>query len=189
MAPDHEPESQVSRLLRRLEAGDRQATDDLLPLVYAELRQLAAARLSQERRGHTLPPTALVHEAYLRLVGTADAPKWQGRRHFLGAAAEAMRRILIDHARARGAQKRGGAAVRELLADRADSFIDPSQALAIDEALAKLAKAEPDAAELVKLRFFAGLSQAEAAAAMNVSVRTADRLWAYARAWLSLELG
>ena len=183
MADEAEP-SPVTLALRRIEAGEKQAAAELLPLVYDELKRLAAGRLAYERDGHTLAPTALVHEAYLRLAGPGDTAKWQGRRHFFGAAAEAMRRILVDHARSRGAQKRGGAAVRELLADRADSRADDGQALEIDEALSKLAEADAEAAELVKLRFFAGLSHAEAAATLGISPRGADRLWAYARAWL-----
>ena len=180
----------ATQLLTALEAGDAAAAGQLLPLVYDELRRAAAGQLAQERPGQTLDATALVHEAYLRLVGAADAPRWQSRRHFCAAAAEAMRRVLVDRARARRAEKRGGGRARvdfdpaELPApDQTDDL------LALDEALAKLSAVDASAAELVQLRCFAGLTLREAAAALELPPRSADRLWAYARAWLLRELG
>ncbi len=174
----------VTQIINAINAGDLRASDELLPLVYQELRQLALSRMAAEKAGQTLQPTALVHEAYLRLVGRPDA-KWDGRGHFFAAAAEAMRRILIERARRRNALKHGGGKQRVELerlevADeqRADEL------LALDEALDELEKHDPDAARLVKLRYFAGLSHQEAAEAMGVSRRVADRLWALARAWL-----
>jgi RNA polymerase sigma factor (TIGR02999 family) len=177
--------SDVTRLIDAAAAGDRQATADLLPLVYDELRKLAAARLAAEGPGQTLQPTALVHEAYLRLVGPADAPEWHGRGHFFGAAAEAMRRILINRVRDKGRLKRGGTRRRVDLQELSDPAAAPAaDLLDLDEALDRLAAAYPDCAELVKLRFFAGLTQAQAAAALGLSRRTADDRWAFARAWL-----
>lgn len=188
MNPDH-----ITRILNEAERGDVRAAEDLLPLVYEELRKMAAQKLAIERPGHTLQPTALVHEAYLRLVGNEGAgqqrPQWQGRRHFFGAAAEAMRRILVENARRRGAQKRGGEAARvELDADQVSAPERSEDLLALDEALARLAATDPAAAELVKLRYFAGLTIPEAAATLEISDRSADRLWAYARAWLHREI-
>lgn len=182
--------SDISVLLESAAAGDAQAAAEILPLVYEELRRLAAARLLREEAGHTLGATALVHEAYLRLVGRADRPRWQGRAHFFGAAAEAMRRILVDHARRRGAQKRRGAGVRidldaELLADNQAQQDADENLLAVHELLARLEVASPHVAQLVKLRFFAGLSVPEAAETLGVSPRTADSWWAYGRAWLA----
>jgi RNA polymerase sigma factor (TIGR02999 family) len=172
----------VTRLLGAAAAGDRQAAADLLPAVYAELRALAAARLANEKAGHTLQPTALVHEAYLRLVGDQA---FDHRGHFFGAAAEAMRRILIDHARKRLARKRGGARERvDLDPDRFAAPDRPDDLLALDESLTLLEREEPQVAALVKLRYFAGLTIPEAAAALAVSPRTADAWWAFARAWL-----
>jgi RNA polymerase sigma factor (TIGR02999 family) len=170
--------SDVTRLLDAAAAGDGQAAADLLPAVYAELRALAAARLADEKAGHTLQPTALVHEAYLRLVGDGRAADWNGRGHFFAAAAEAMRRILVENARRKHAAKRGGGWQRQDL--------DPDQfhAWARSEAVDGLAAVDADAATLVKLRFFAGLTTAEAAAALGMSVRSAHDLWAYARTWL-----
>src|SRR3954471_7795751 len=174
--------SDVTRLLDAAAAGDRQAAADLLPAVYAELRDLAAARLAQEKAGHTLQPTALVHEAYLRLVGDQA---FDHRGHFFAAAAEAMRRILIDHARKKATRKRGGAGERvELDPDRFAAPDRPDDLLALDEALTLLEREEPQVAALVKLRYFAGLTIPEAAAALGVSSRTADAWWAFARAWL-----
>jgi RNA polymerase sigma factor (TIGR02999 family) len=184
----------VTRILTAAEHGDPQALHELLPLVYAELRQLAAQKLAGEAPGHTLQATALVHEAYLRLVGPAGdrGQHWQGRRHFFGAAAEAMRRILVDSARRRRSDKRGGDAKRQDLDSIDVAAPEPADAhpdlLAVNEALDKLAAADPAAAELVKLRYFAGLSLPEAATVLDVSVRTADRLWAYGRAWLHREI-
>jgi RNA polymerase sigma factor (TIGR02999 family) len=177
--------SDVTRLLDAAAAGDGQAAADLLPAVYAELRALAAARLADEKAGHTLQPTALVHEAYLRLVGDGRAADWNGRGHFFAAAAEAMRRILVESARRRATAKRGGRAGRRPLAE--DDLPAPESAdhvLAVHEAVDGLAAVDADAATLVKLRFFAGLTTAEAAAALGMSVRSAHDLWAYARTWL-----
>jgi RNA polymerase sigma factor (TIGR02999 family) len=177
--------SDVTHLLDAAQQGDTQAAGELLPLVYDELRRLAARKLAQEAPGHTLEATALVHEAYLRLVGEADERRWQGRRHFFAAAAEAMRRILIDRARARGAEKRGGGRTRQSLDDvdlAAPDVCD--DLLAIDEALTRLAAQDAVKAELVKLRFFAGLTLEQAAAVLAISPATADRYWAYARVWL-----
>jgi RNA polymerase sigma factor (TIGR02999 family) len=177
--------SDVTRILSAIDAGDEQAADRLLPLVYDELRRLAAARLAHENAGHTLQPTALVHEAYLRLVGGEPAQPWNSRGHFFGAAAEAMRRILVENARRKRRLKRGGARQR-LDLDQID-IAAPQTAddlLALNEALDALAAADAQAAELVKLRYFAGLTVKQAAEVLGVAPRTADFLWAYARAWL-----
>jgi RNA polymerase sigma factor (TIGR02999 family) len=182
--------SDVTRLLDAAVAGDRRAAADLLPLVYAELKKLAASRLAGERVGHTLQPTALVHEAYLRLVGPADAARWDGRGHFFAAAAEAMRRILVEDARRKGRGKRGGDRSRvdlQLISLGADG--PDADVLALTEALDRLAGEDPRKAALVQLRFFAGLSLEEAAAALGVSRATASRDWTYARAWLFDRLG
>ena len=178
--------SDVTRLIETAAAGDRQAAADLLPLVYDELRKLAAARLADERPGQTLQATALVHEAYLRLVGGSRPPEWNGRGHFFAAAAEAMRRVLINRARDRHRLKRGGGGRRVDL----DALADPATAtdpdlIELDDALTRLAAVNAQAAELVKLRFFAGLTLREAAAALGLPPRSADRLWAFARAWLA----
>ena len=175
--------SDVTRILDLAAAGDAKAASELLPLVYDELRKLAAARMAQETVGNTLQPTALVHEAYLRLVGTADQPRWQSRGHFFAAAAEAMRRILIESARRKLGPERGGDLTRqEFEFDVPEEFGRADQLLDLDEALDRLAATEPRAAEVVKLRFFAGLTVAEVA--LGISPRTADADWAYARAWL-----
>ncbi len=177
--------SEVTRILSAIEQGDPHAAEQLLPLVYDALRRLAAHRLAQEPAGQTLQPTALVHEAYLRLVDADKAQSWSGRGHFFAAAAEAMRRILVENARRKRSLKRGGGRAREELAD--DQFATPPtrvDLLALDEALAQLAAADPQAAELVKLRYFAGFTVAQAAEVLGVSPRTADSLWAFARAWL-----
>ena len=180
----------LTRLLEAAHRGDRRATAELLPLVYDELRRLAAARLAGERPGDTLQATALVHEAYLRLVGPAEGKGWETRGHFFAAAAEAMRRILVDHVRHKKSLKGGGDRARvELREDAATAPERSDEILAVDEALAGLATADPQAAELVKLRYFAGLSIDEAARALNISPRSADRLWAYARAWLRRAVG
>lgn len=177
--------SDVSRLLHAAAAGDRRAAADLLPLVYEELRKLAAARMAAESPEHTLQPTALVHEAYLRLVGRGDHHRWDGRGHFFAAAAEAMRRILIESARRKHGPERGGDFTRhDIDPDQLAAPGPSSRLLALDEALDRLAAIEPRAAEVVKLRYFAGLTVAEAAAALGISARTADNDWAYARAWL-----
>jgi RNA polymerase sigma factor (TIGR02999 family) len=177
--------SEVTRILSAIEQGDPHAAEELLPLVYDELRKLAAAKLAKEKPGQTLEATALVHEAYLRLVGGNQAQDWQGRRHFFAAAAEAMRRILIESARRKRGPERGGDFTRHDLDPDQPSPPGPSpRLLALDEALDRLAAIEPRAAEVVKLRYFAGLTVAEAAAALGISPRTADADWAYARAWL-----
>lgn len=181
--------SEVSQILDQIQQGHVAAAADLLPLVYSELRQLAGHRLRDERPGQTLQPTALVHEAYLRLVGEADI-KWDGRSHFFAAAAEAMRRILIDNARRRQSLKRGGDLARRELAEE-DLIIDLGDVeglLDLDTALTKLAAEEPELAKLVELRYFAGLSVEEAAEVLAVSGRTVKRNWAFARAWLGREL-
>jgi RNA polymerase sigma factor (TIGR02999 family) len=174
---------EVTRILSEIEVGDPSAAERLLPLVYDELRRLAAARLASERGDHTLDATALVHEAYLRLVGDQ---RFQGRAHFFAAAAEAMRRVLVDHSRNRARLKRGGGRKRIDL----DRLTDPASAsdedlLALDDSLDRLATEYPQAAEIVKLRFFAGMTLDEAAEAMRLSLRTANRKWAFARAWLA----
>lgn len=174
--------SDVTQLLSAIESGDPQAAAQLLPLAYDELRRLAAAQMAREKPGQTLDATALVHEAYLRLVGDQH---FDNRRHFFAAAAEAMRRILVDTARRKMRKKRGGERGRvdldavELVAPSPDDTL-----LALDEALIRLAEVDSTAAELVKLRYFAGLSIPQAAEALGIGARSADRLWAYARAWL-----
>jgi RNA polymerase sigma factor (TIGR02999 family) len=181
--------SEVTRILSALDNGDPHAADQLLPLVYEELRKLAAARMAADAPGVTLQATALVHEAYLRLVDGAEGRNWDSRGHFFAAAAEAMRRILVDAARRRESLKRGGGRTREALQESQLIAPEaPDDLLALDEALNRLAEVDPRAAELVKLRYFAGLTMREAAAAMGVSTRTADDIWAYARAWLFREL-
>jgi RNA polymerase sigma factor (TIGR02999 family) len=177
----------VTRLLNDAASGDARAAADLLPLVYEELRRLARQKMGQERAGHTLQATALVHEAYVRLVAGNTARNWQGRWHFFAAAAEAMRRILVDQARRRGRAKRGGRDARQRIdLEKLELTVNepPQELLAVDEGLTKLAEQHPEKAQLVKLRYFAGLSIEEAAEAMNISVATANRHWAYARAWL-----
>ena len=177
--------SEVTRILSASKAGGRQAAAQLLPLVYEELRKLAAARLAQEAPGQTLQATALVHEAYLRLVGPEDAACWDNRGHFFAAAAEAMRRILIESARRKRGPESGGQLVRQELDLEHPVALDRSEELlALNDALDRLAEIEPRAAEVVKLRYFAGLTVADAAAALGISPRTADDDWAYARAWL-----
>jgi RNA polymerase sigma factor (TIGR02999 family) len=180
----------VTRLLDAAAAGDRQAAADLLPLVYDELRKLAAARMAAEAPGHTLQPTALVHEAYVRLVSPAQPQAaFDGRGHFFAAAAEAMRRILVDAARRKQREKHGGDRQRVDLDTAALAAPDLRHDLiALDAALTRLAATDPQAARLVELRHFAGLSIPEAAEALSISPRTADRVWAFARAWLHREL-
>jgi RNA polymerase sigma factor (TIGR02999 family) len=177
--------SEVTRILSAIEQGDRAAAEQLLPLVYDELRQLAAQKLAHEKPGQTLQATALVHEAYLRLVGTGAEQHWDGRRHFFAAAAEAMRRILINRARDRGRRKRGGG-WRRLRLEHIDLSLaePPDELLDLNDALDKLARVDPACAELVKFRFFAGLTLDEAAETLGVVRRTADRYWAFARSWL-----
>ena len=177
--------SDVSRILSAIEQGDPSAAEQLLPLVYDELRRLAAQHLAQERPGQTLQATALVHEAYLRLVDVEKAQAWNSRGHFFAAAAEAMRRVLVENARRKGSLKRGGGWARqELDAENVEAPAAPDDLLALDEALAQLAGTDPQAAELVKLRYFAGLTVKQAAEALGMSPRSADFLWAFARAWL-----
>jgi RNA polymerase sigma factor (TIGR02999 family) len=181
--------SEVIQLLTALKEGQPDAAGRLLPLVYDELRKLAAQRLAHEPPGQTLNATALVHEAYLRLVGNGAGEHWDGRGHFFAAAAEAMRRILIDSARRKLAEKRGGG--RRHADVELDALLAPVPGvdlLALDEALTRLAAHAPDRAELVKLRFFAGLSMPEAARALGISLATAERHWTYARTWLFAEL-
>jgi RNA polymerase sigma factor (TIGR02999 family) len=185
--------SEVTRILAAVEQGDPQAASRLVPLVYAELRQLAAHKLAHETPGQTLQPTALVHEAYLRLVastrpGGQDHTSWDSRGHFFAAAAEAMRRILVENARRKHAAKRGGGARHVPQAEFHRVTESPEDLLDLDDALTRFAAEEPDKARLVQLRFFAGLAMPDAAAALGISVATAERWWAYARAWLYTEL-
>lgn len=194
----------VTEILGRMEAGDQGAADQLLPLVYDELRKLAAARLAQERPGQTLQATALVHEAYLRLVGgnrdmAVDAttgqsaqrqlPSFQSQGHFFAAAAEAMRRILVDNARHKASLKHGGQLQRQTLPElAAEAAMEYAELLALDEALQRLGQVDPQAAEIVKLRFFAGMTMAEIAQVLGIAPRTAYYAWDYARSWLRQEL-
>jgi RNA polymerase sigma factor (TIGR02999 family) len=181
--------SDVTQIIDAIAAGDPKAASQLLPIVYQELRRLATARLNQESPGQTLQPTALVHEAYLRLVDVKEPQNWNSRGHFFAAAAEAMRRILIESARAKGRAKRGGHWHRvDFEQFDAASSVTPDQLLALDEALARLATIDSTAGDLVNLRYFAGLGLNEAAAALNISSATAYRHWAFARAWLRTEL-
>jgi RNA polymerase sigma factor (TIGR02999 family) len=182
----------VTRILSAIDGGDPHAAEQLLPLVYEELRKLAAARLAQEKPGQTLQATALVHEAYLRLVGAENQQQWDSRGHFFAAAAEAMRRILVEQARKKARLKRGGDRQR---IDRDDSEIamaspdsTETDILALDEALTRLAEQHPEKARLVQLRYFAGLTVDQAAEALGISPATADRHWAYARVWLLREM-
>jgi RNA polymerase sigma factor (TIGR02999 family) len=180
----------VTHLLDAAAAGDAKATAELLPLVYDELRRLAAAQMAREKPGLTLDATALVHEAYLRLVGPADDQRWQNRGHFFAAAAEAMRRILVETARRKKRLRHGGGLRRGELPADGPAITDPVEdVVAVDEALEKLAAADPQAAELVKLHYFAGLTIEQVAAVLGVSVRKAYTIWAYARAWLFRCLG
>ena len=180
----------LSQLLDAAAAGDREAAAELLPHVYDELRKLAAARMSSEAAGQTLQPTALVHEAYLRLVGDRQPDGWDGRGHFFAAAAEAMRRILVENARRKQRLRHGGGRQRaDLPYDVAAPSSSPEDVVAVDEALRKLATVDKQAAELVTLHYFAGLTIEEAAAALGVSTRKAYNVWAYARAWLFRALG
>jgi RNA polymerase sigma factor (TIGR02999 family) len=177
--------SDVTRILSQIEQGDPQAAEKLLPLVYDELRKLAAVRLAQEKPGQTLQATALVHEAYVRLVGGDNSQQWDNRGHFFAAAAEAMRRILLNRARDKKRVKRGGERQRVDL-DRIEIALNTNdeQLIALDTALTQLAADDPDAARLVNLRFFAGLPLKDVAVSLGLSLRTAERQWAYARAWL-----
>ena len=180
--------SEFTQILERVEHGDPKAAAELLPIVYEELRRLAGQKMAQEAAGHTLQPTALVHEAWMRLGGS-DAPSFQNRAHFFGAAAEAMRRILIDHARRRLAAKRGaGVEVVDLDGLEISSPVADDQLLALNEALEKFSGVDSRKAELVKLRYFAGMNFEEAAAALGIAVPTAKQWWAYARSWLTVEM-
>ncbi len=184
------PTGEVTQLLARIDRGDAQSASELLPLVYAELRKLAASRLARESGPVTLQPTALVHEAYLRLVSSESdqfASKWDGRRHFFGAASEAMRRILVESARRRQSLKRGGELTQEELHESrvmAPQSDNDDQLLGISEALDRLSEIDPDTAEIVKLRYFTGLTVEETADVLDTSPRTVKRKWAYARVWL-----
>jgi RNA polymerase sigma factor (TIGR02999 family) len=181
--------SDVTRLLSAIENGDLKASEQLLPLVYQELRRLARQRLTHEPPGQTLQATALVHEAYLRLVGGEESPCWNGRGHFFAAAAEAMRRILVDNARRKRAEKHGGSLERQDFGEIDIEAPEPSEdLLALDEALARLEARDPAQAQLVKLRYFAGLEEEEAARVLGISRTTAQRYWRYAKAWLIVEL-
>ena len=181
--------SEVTDVIARLDQGDATASADLLPLVYDELRKLAAARMARESAEHTLQPTALVHEAYVRLVGTGQNPSWNSRGHFFAAAAEAMRRIVVDRARKRSSLRRGGHLNRVDLSDFEQGQETPVLDLvALDEALQKLEQRSPRKAELVKLRFFAGLTIEDSARVLDISTTTAENDWAYAKCWLKLEM-
>ncbi len=179
----------ITQILNAIEQGDSRAAEQLLPLVYDELRKLAAQKMAQEAPGQTLQATALVHEAYMRLVAVQKAQHWNSRGHFFGAAAEAMRRILVENARRKLALKQGGEFQRcEANLDRISQPETSEQVLAIDEALEKLARENPPVAKLVELRYFAGLTLDEAALALGISVRTAHRYWTYAKSWLHNEI-
>ena len=183
----------VTQILESINRGDAYATDELLPLVYAELRALANARLAKEPSGQTLQATGLVHEAYIRLLGpqSGSQPNWEGRGHFFAAAAESMRRILIDRARAKKAQKRGGGSARRMPLDACVANLDesPSDLIELDEALELLAEVDEQKAMLVKLRFYAGMTMPQAADVLGISLSTAERQWAFSRAWLYSRLG
>jgi RNA polymerase sigma factor (TIGR02999 family) len=179
--------NEVTQLLNAASRGDAQAANQLLPLVYDELRRLAAQKLSQEQPGQTLEATALVHEAYVRLVDVEQPPDWDGRGHFFAAAAEAMRRILIDQARRKQRQKHGGDLIRVELID-APAPAEDDRLLALDEALTKLAEVDPQAARIVELRQFTGLGMADIASTLGISAYKAQQKWTYARAWLSAAL-
>lgn len=179
---------QITEILGAIGEGDVRAKDDLIPLVYTELRRMARAKMAREQPGQTLQPTALVHEAFLRLLG-AESPRWENRAHFFGAAAEAMRRILIERARSKGRLKRGGE-LRRVDLDSSVAQIEPTslEVLAVDEALSRLESIDTRMAEVVKLRYFAGLTLEETANALGLSLSTVNRLWTAARAWLQSEL-
>ena len=181
--------SDVTRILAQIDSGDPQAMEKLLPLVYDELRKLAAVKLAHEKPGQTLQATALVHEAYLRLVGGDKKQQWDSRGHFFSAAAESMRRILVENARQKGALKHGGDKRRWPLDDLVASSVgDPAELLALDESLGRLVQADPQAAQVVKLRYFAGLTMDETAQALGIAPRTAYHAWEYARSWLRQDL-
>jgi RNA polymerase sigma factor (TIGR02999 family) len=180
--------SEITQILREISGGNQQGAEQLLSLVYTELKRIAAQKMAGEASGNTLQPTALVHEAWMRLVGDGD-PTFENRAHFFAAAAEAMRRILVDSARRKRAIRRGaGAAREELEAGHLVQHVVPDELLAVDEALDLLAKEDPAAANLVKLRYFVGMTMGEAATTMGVPLRTAERSWTYARAWLRRQI-
>ena len=180
--------NEVTRILEAIQHGDSKAAEELLPLVYNELRKLAAHKMAGEAGGHTLQATALVHEAWIRLVD-GNAQRFENRQHFFAAAAEAMRRILVDHARRKKSQKRGSGAVPEQLDESAIVLAaPPDELLAVHEALDQLSAEDASAAELVKLRYFVGMTMEESASALGLAPRTAERLWTYARAWLKREI-
>jgi RNA polymerase sigma factor (TIGR02999 family) len=185
-----DPENQISatRLMQEAAGGNEQAAEEILPLVYGQLRAIAAQRMKQERADHTLQPTALVHEAFLKLVGPRTTP-WAGEAHFFAAAAEAMRQILIDHAKAKSRVKRGGKRIREAV-DLADvaTLENSDEILALEEAICRLEQQEPEVGRIVRLRFFAGLSIDQIADLLEIAPRTVDRRWQFARAWLYREL-
>ena len=176
--------SDVTRLLTAIDEGNEKAADRLLPLVYQELRNLAATKLSKEKPGHSLQPTMLVHEAYLRLVDVENPQQWNGRGHFFGAAAEAMRRILVERARRKRSQKHGGVIEHAAVDELAGVSHETLDLIALDEALTDFEHQWPEKAKLVKLRYFAGFTTAEAAETLGISVRTAERTWTYAKTWL-----
>jgi RNA polymerase sigma factor (TIGR02999 family) len=181
--------SEITQLLSEIRGGSQQGAEQLLSLVYTELKRIAAQKMAGEAPGNTLQPTALVHEAWMRLVGEGDAP-FENRAHFFSAAAEAMRRILVDSARRKRAIRRGGGAAREeLQEDHLVQDVVPDELLAVDEALDLLAKEDPLGADLVKLRYFVGMTMDEAATTMGMSLRNAERTWTYARAWLRRQIG
>lgn len=186
--PTMEPNHDVSGILEAVTAGDEQAADELFAVVYDELREIARAFMARERPNHTLQPTAVVHEAYVRLIG-GQSPGWKNRAHFFGAAAEAMRRILIDHARRKLSRKRGGDQLRVELGSPAEPETSLEELLALDEALGRLEARDPAMASVVKLRYFAGLSVEETARALDTSPRSVNRAWTAARSWLKRELG
>jgi RNA polymerase sigma factor (TIGR02999 family) len=180
--------AEVTRILEAIQQGDPKAAEELLPLVYEELRRLAAHKMAGEAPGHTLQPTALVHEAWLRLAGSQPG-RWQNRAHFFGAAGEAMRRILVEHARRKQSLKRGGGAEHVPLNEAALVLAaPPEEVLAVHEALDNLAREDATAAELVKLRYFVGMTMPEAASALGLALRTAELRWTYARVWLRREI-
>jgi RNA polymerase sigma factor (TIGR02999 family) len=189
MSEDHLRRNEVTRILSTSDEGDSLESGQLLPLVYDELRTLAASRLKQERPGQTLQATALVHEVYLRLVSPEEGRRWANRAHFFAAAAEAMRRILVEEARRKQSVKRGGALDRHDLDGAQLATPDGEDVLELNEALDRLAARDPEAAQLVKLRFFAGMTMQEAAQALDLSERTAERVWAYARSFLRTAMG
>ena len=178
----------ATKILSKIESGDPAAAEELLPLVYKELRELASSRLARERAGHSMQPTVLVHEAYLRLTGNDDRSTWNGRGHFFGAAAEAMRRILVEHARQKQSQKRGGDRLRVELDEQSVTIEQSEELLSLDEALTRLEAQWPEKAKIVKLRYFGGLTLPEAAKVVGISLATAERYWRFSRAWLYSQL-